>query len=260
MQGRHSTAHWEAVSALFDSFTDDELTYYFMERLRLGSKDARERVLMAVTVLQAKVVETFRNQAKQFPAPTAYHPHSSQMNRIPDPQFGRRLRFILVTREAFTLVATGGVVAHQFRISSVDHPESMHTVSIAGPQPACDCPEFIQKPGFCCQHILFVYVQVLKHPHAQQIYNQMSPSSRLHEPLDPNLPQCLLCATSLRPDLTSPSCTTCLTHLACLDAWRKAVSRVYGQCVCPCRIDLTHTRTLHAEGGTLIATPVKISN
>ena len=54
---KHSTAHWEEVASLFDSFSDDELADYFIERLRDCSKDTRERVLMAVTVLQAKVVD-----------------------------------------------------------------------------------------------------------------------------------------------------------------------------------------------------------
>jgi len=259
MSQRHSNSHWEQVSAMFESFSDEELTEYFLEKLKVTSKDCRERVLMAITVLQAKVVETFRSQAKHFPAPMAHPHHMAQMSRPSEPMGDRKLRFILVTREAFTLVATGGVVAHQFRISSVEHPENMHTVSIAGPQPACDCPEFIQKPGFCCQHILFVYVQVLKHPHAQQIYNQISPNSRLNEPLDPALPQCILCAGSVRPNQASQACQGCHCHLSCLDSWKRAVVRVYGPCHCPCRIDLSRTRTLHAEGGTLIATPVNIS-
>jgi hypothetical protein len=255
-QAKHSTTHWDGMSVLFDTFTDDELVEYFLAKLRAGSRQYRERSLMAITVLQAKVVETFRNQAKQFPPPNSHQSHHS--NRPIDPQQSRRLRFILVTREAFTLVSTGGVVAHQFRISSADHPEQLHTVSIAGPQPACDCPEFIQKPGFCCQHILFVYVQVLKHPHAQQIYTQMSPSNKLHDKPDPAFPQCILCAGAVRPEHRSHQCETCSTHIICLEAWKRAIIRVYGNHSCPCKIDVTQTRNLHAEGGTLIATPVKI--
>jgi len=211
---------------------------------------------MAATVLQAKVVETFRSQAKQFPAPMTHH-----VQRPVEMMHDRKLHFLLITREAFTLVATGGVVAHQFRISSIEQPDLMHTVSIAGPQPACDCPEFIQKPGFCCQHILFVYVQVLKHPHAQQIYSQISPHGRLQEAFtDPNLPQCILCTSALRPDQAYQGCGTCRAHQMCIETWRKCVTKVYGHTSCPCKINLELTRTLHAEGGTLIATPVKISS
>jgi hypothetical protein len=75
------------------------------------------------------------------------------------------------------LQSSGQTVAHQFHIATLEHPENQNAVSIAGPQPACGCPDFRARPGFCCQHILFVYIHVLKHPNAAAIYAQMGGGS-----------------------------------------------------------------------------------
>ncbi|KAF4740422.1 hypothetical protein FOZ62_015817, partial [Perkinsus olseni] len=43
------------------------------------------------------------------------------------------------------------------------------TVNVApNSTPSCDCPAFVAAPDFCCEHLLFVYVQVLKLPAARQ--------------------------------------------------------------------------------------------
>ena len=259
-----SIAHWDKVSEVFAGFSDAELADYINEQLSFRSAEFKERVLVSLTLQHAKVTETFRKAARENPliaqgAPGYLAPHMFSTHAI------LPLRFVLVSREAFTLSGTSQVVAHQFRVAtSHPHaipPDSMHSVSIAGPQPACDCPEFLQKPGLCCQHILFVYVHVLRHPQAQQIFQQMGPATRLPPPItDPTLPLCALCFQPLSSN-EYPPCSTCRTHALCLDVWRRAVLKVYGGGLsCPCRVEpANYGRTLQADGKTLTATPVKIS-
>ena len=225
-----ATAHWEAIQKVFEGFNDEELAIYLMAALETRSRDLRERVLMAITLLQAKVVETFRRQARQVASNAPANPYLQYMHPLPTNPI-IPMKFLLISRESFTLQSSGQIVAHQFRVGTF-HPhanpaETLHSVSIAGPQPACDCAEFIQKPGFCCQHILFVYVQVLKHPHAQQIYSQMGPTVRLPPPVtDPSMPVCCLCFQALPFVNENPSCSTCTCHSSCLETWRRLVARV----------------------------------
>jgi hypothetical protein len=233
--------HWKRVDRLFDRFSDEDIANILKKELPERSRAFQERLLMATTLLQSESGNTYKKQTR-----TVYPTTAS--------------RFLLVSRDQFALQSTGHVVAHQFRISTTDSPEHFQIVSIAGPQPSCGCTEFLQRPGFCCQHILFVYLHALKHPCGATIYNQMGNSNyRMVPPLPKESERlCIICFFSL--EQASTECNACNMHATCLDFWKRGIAKHYGKPFsCPCNIDLSSRRIINAEAGVLVSSPSRIS-
>jgi hypothetical protein len=194
----------------------------------------------------------------------------------------------LISRDQYILQSTGQTVAHQFHIATLEHPDIQNAVSIAGPQPACGCPEFRARPGFCCQHILFVYIHVLKHPNASTIYQQMgggSSACRLVPPIPkPGEICCSICFNAMGPSVPAglmdmstfssligesssagPAAASTLPpiHPTCLDAWRKGIVKHLVSSATPvprtpADLDVSQRKFVQADAGTLISVPVKI--
>ncbi|KAF4663834.1 hypothetical protein FOL47_005543 [Perkinsus chesapeaki] len=253
-----STEHWRVVNTIFSKFTDAQISAVLLPLLRSRPEALRQRVLVAaLSLAHSELGESINSSTSSPGSPSAARSPSSPSTssscgggvnlprNLLHPLSGRELRganepcaessassstLRLLGRDSVGFAAPGEeerpAIAHQFRI--VNDSSEQFTVNISSSStPSCDCPAFVSAPDFCCEHILFVYVQVLRLPTARQAVAEALRRPKLFERIESDQAasrshQCPVC---FKPGIRGPSLLACsgcdqrIYHKTCHNIW-----------------------------------------
>ncbi|KAF4665622.1 hypothetical protein FOZ61_010735 [Perkinsus olseni] len=228
-----STEHWRVVETIFSKFTDAQISAVLLPLLKSRPEALRQRVLVAALSLAHSELGESINSTASTPGSPVGSPSSPSTSSSAGGGGGgialpRSLLHPLTGREfhgsaeasdessvksyahsTIRLLGRDSVgfasvdqeeqpaIAHQFRI--VNDSGEQFTVNVApNSTPSCDCPAFVAAPDFCCEHLLFVYVQVLKLPAARQAVAEALKKPSIFEDIEreqniSGLHQCQIC-------------------------------------------------------------------